>query len=168
MKSLRCAMDLDGVLAEFYNSYVKRFGEPKRNSDITKNVERILKKDKQFWVNLPVLNQMNFEPELYCTKRVNPKVWTKQWLKKNNFPNKPVYQMYYQKGNKADMIKGKVDVLIDDCLDNVLKAIESGLPALLFDQPYNRNKEFAFRIYTLDIAEIESVYNQEISVFGWN
>lgn len=155
---LRIALDIDEVLADFMNSYLNRFGNPKTDYEITRNVQRELSTDKEFWLTLPVINTLNFEPELYCTKRVNPKVWTKTWLKINNFPKRPVYQMFYQKGNKADMIKGRCDVLIDDSYSNVIKAINSGLPALLYTSPWNKDIDFRYRINSLDIKEIESMY----------
>ena len=130
---LRIALDIDEVLADFMNS------------EITRNVQRKLSMDREFWLTLPVINTLSFEPELYCTKRVNPKVWTKTWLKINNFPKRPVYQMFYQKGNKADMIKGRCDVLIDDSYSNVVKAINSGLPALLYTSPWNKDIDFRYK-----------------------
>jgi uncharacterized HAD superfamily protein len=76
--------------------------------------------------------------------------------------------MYYQHGNKADMIKGRCDVLIDDSIDNVMKAIKSGLPALLIDRPHNQNGDPVFRIYSLDIEEIKYAYQLELETLGWN
>lgn len=95
--------------------------------------------------------------ELYCTKRVNNKTWTKEWLRRNGFPDRPVYQMYYQHGNKADMIKGKVDVFIDDSLSNVLKCQRSGLPALLMHT--ERTIDFPmFKVFSLCKDEIIDAY----------
>lgn len=164
---MRIGLDIDDVLAEFMGTYLARFGKPKFDFEITRNVTQILSKDKDFWVTLPVLNRLNFEPTLYCTKRINKKSWTKQWLQKNNFPNKPVYQMVYQYGNKADLIKGKCDVLIDDSISNVTKAIKSGLPALIFDRPHNQNGDSTFRIYSLDIEEIKQAYKLELKMLKW-
>lgn len=165
---LRCALDLDDTLADFLNPYYSRFGEPKNDYEITKNVFRKLRYDRDFWITLPVIDIINFIPEIYCTKRVNPKSYSKEWIKRNNFPVRPIYQMYYQHGNKADMIKGKCDVLIDDSISNVQKAISSGLPALLIDRPHNQNGDPLFRIYSLDIEEIESAYKLELETLGWN
>jgi predicted methyltransferase len=70
MKYLKIRLDIDEVLCDFINPYYKRFGIPKNDYKITYDVQNILRKDKHFWENLPVLNTINFEPELYCTKRV--------------------------------------------------------------------------------------------------
>ena len=150
---LRIGADIDDCLLGFMSSYIQRFGTPKEDYIITKNVYK-LRRDKQFWENLPKLRDMDFIPELYCTKRINPKSYTINSLKKNNFPIRPIYQMYYQKGNKAKMIKGKVDVFIDDSYSNVKMMNDSGVPCLLMDAPHNQGIDFNGRIYTLTYKEI--------------
>lgn len=144
---LKIGLDLDEVLADFINTYYNRFGIPKNDYEITYNVQNILRKDKDFWENLPVLNTINFEPELYCTKRVNNKIYTKNWLKKNNFPNKPVYQVYCNTRNKADFIKGKIDVFIDDSISNFIAMNLAGVPCLLMDTKYNQDWGPIGRLY---------------------
>lgn len=161
---LKCGFDLDDVLAEFMGVYLERFGNPKNDREITKNVFNVLRKDKNFWENLPVINRPDFIPELYCTKRVNSKVYTKNWLKKNGFPMKPVYQMYFQHGNKADLIKGRVDVFIDDSISNCIKMNLAGVPCLLLDKEYNKHWDFVGRIYDLQYSTIEKAYNELIKV----
>ena len=76
--------------------------------------------------------------------------------------------MVLQQGNKADMIKGRCDVLIDDSISNVNKAIKSGLPALLIDRPHNQNGDPVCRISSLDIEEIKEAYKLELETLGWN
>lgn len=159
---LKIGLDMDEVLDDFIHPYLNRFGEPKTSHEITKNVTKILSKDKEFWLNLPVLHRINFIPTLYCSKRVNPKSWSKQWLSDNNFPNSPFYQMYCQNGNKANMIKGRVDVFIDDSVNNFKKINGSGVPCLLLDNETNRKAGPFCRIYSLDREEIEFTYNLAI------
>ena len=159
---MRIGLDIDDCLADFWGAYCDYFDvvhKPKNLQDniITKNVENILKYDRNFWLNLKVINKPNFIPELYCTKRVNCKSWTKKWLEINDFPIRPIYQMYYQHGNKANMIKGKVDIFIDDSYSNVVKCIQSGIPALMIDGKQNINNPM-FKIYSLDIEEILDTY----------
>ena len=71
----------------------------------------------------PVINRLDFTPSPIFTvlRGLTVKCIQKNWLAKNGFPNKPVYQMYHQQGNKADMIKGRCDILIDDSYFNVRK-----------------------------------------------
>ena len=153
---LRIALDLDDTIFDFWGAYRTLFP---RKSDlvehvITRNVVN-LRYNKEFWENLSLLERPNFEPHIYATKRINSKVYTRNCLAKYNLPIRPIYQMYYQSGNKADIIKGRCDVLIDDSISNVIKAINSGLPALLIDRPHNQGFNNIVRIYSLDIEEIK-------------
>lgn len=164
----RIALDIDDTLLKWFESYKKRFpGERNMIQHvITRNVRK-LQYDREFWENLELLEAPNFEPEIYSTKRINPKSYTRNSLIKNGLPIKPIYQTYHQNGNKADIIKGRCDVLIDDSYSNVAKAIRSGLPALLIDRPHNQNVECEFRIYHLDCEEILDAYKNELNILGW-
>ena len=165
---LKCGFDIDDVLADFMGAYIQRFGKPKCDSEITKNVQRVLIKDKKFWEGLDVINTLDFIPELYCTKRVNAKVYTKNWLKKNNFPNKPVYQVVCQTRNKASFIKGKVDVFIDDSISNFIAMNLAGVPCLLYDKEYNKSWGPIGRIYSLEYNHIEETYHEFMKTFFKN
>ena len=168
MKKLRIALDLDDTIFDFFGEYKKVFPGEKNlvDSTITKNVCK-LKRNKTFWENLPIIEKPNFEPYIYATKRINSKNYTRNCLSKHNLPIKPIYQMYYQKGNKADIIKGECDVLIDDSITNVMQAIKAGLPALIIDRPHNQNGNPVFRIYSLDYKEILDAYELELQTLGW-
>lgn len=161
---LKIALDLDDTVTSFLQSYYKKFGKPKYDYTITRNVYK-LRNNKEFWESLYVIDRPDFEPHIYCTKRINPKSYTKNWLRKNNFPLKPIYQMYNQHGNKADMIKGRCDLLIDDSYSNVIKCINSGLPALLITREHNSHIDTLYRIESLSYKNIESKYNE---LFGNN
>lgn len=157
---LRIACDIDQVLADFESAYNKYYNtDISKESDyhITKNVYK-LRHNKEFWTNLEVIDRPNFVPCIYATKRVNLKSYTREWLLKNGFPDRPIYQTIYQYGNKANIIKGRCDVLIDDSVSNVYKCIKSGVPALLIDRPHNQSIGPEFRIYNLDIDEITEGY----------
>ena len=157
---LRIACDIDQVLADFESAYNKYYNtDISKESDyhITKNVYK-LRHNKEFWTNLEVIDRPNFVPCIYATKRVNLKSYTREWLLKNGFPDRPIYQTIYQYGNKANIIKGRCDVLIDDSVSNVYKCIMSGVPALLIDRPHNQSIGPEFRIYNLDIDEITEGY----------
>ena len=49
---IKIGLDIDDTLVDFYGEYLKKFGKPKFDWNITKNVYR-LKRNKQFWENLP-------------------------------------------------------------------------------------------------------------------
>lgn len=158
---IRIAIDLDDTIFDFLGAYRQNFPgeinmtEPK----ITKNV-LALRKNKYFWENLPLLELPNFEPCIYATKRINSKVYTRNCLIKHGLPIKPIYQIYTQKGNKANIIKGHCDVLIDDSAFNCYQAMRVGFPAILITRPHNINSDYPYRINRLDLEEIIKVYNQ--------
>lgn len=152
-------MDLDGCLCDFYGAYYARFGVPKKDSDITKNVQNILLKDKEFWLNLPVLNELNFQPKQYTTARIIPKQWIKEYLAKELFPKAPIYQIYGYSLSKYSKIKmGGCDVHIDDSIHVFTDLNSKGIPCLLLDTPNNQDWGPIGRIYSLDKDEIEDVY----------
>lgn len=159
--TLRIGLDLDDVLAGFWQTYCKRFNTNRypnrlREEFITRNVQRILRKDKEFWTTLPKINEIDFEPTLYCTKRVNKKSWSREWLLTKGFPNKPIYQIYTQERNKADIIKGRVDVFIDDSLYNVCQMNAAGVPAILFGKTHPN----CVSVFSLKLDEIYKAYLQ--------
>lgn len=156
---IKIGLDIDDTLLDFYGQYLKKFGTPKSDPQITRNVNK-LKKDKQFWENLPKLRDIDFIPELYCTKRINPKSYTRKSLINNGFPVRPIYQMYFQHGNKATMIKGRVDVFIDDSISNFVKMNNSGVFCLLITAPNNIHFETDLRINDLKYETILKKYNQ--------
>jgi len=163
-KNLLIGLDIDDVLAGFFDMYQERFTKPKDMVDynITKNV-RSLRMDREFWMSLPKLRDLDFIPALYCTKRINSKTITKDWLAANHFPERPIYQRYYQKAAKSPLIKGRVDVFIDDSIGNFLEMNLNGVPCLLMDAPHNRHFDTPFRIYSLTLNEIKDNYNKLIS-----
>ena len=159
MKDIRIGLDIDEVIADFWGSYCDEFKTDKfpnrlEGHYITKMCQQKLRTNREFWLGLPLLRKPDFKPTLYCTKRVSSKEWTKRYLfEKHNLPKAPIYQMYYQHGNKADMIKGKVDLFIDDSISNVIKMTESGMNVLLMDTPGNRNIDLP-RVKSLKLDHI--------------
>ena len=155
---MRIGLDIDDVICDFIEPYYHKFGIPREDCEITRNVYKVLNKDKDFWLNLPIINKPNFIPELYCTKRIHPKIWTKQFLLNNNIPLAPVYQIYYQGTNKASRIKGKVDIFIDDSISNFINLNLSGIPCLLMDRKHNRKWGPVGRVYNLYEEDILDCY----------
>ena len=159
---LRIGLDLDQTIDDFWGPYLQKFGTPKSDEEITRNVMRKLSKDREFWLNLPVIRRPDFCPELYCTARVNNKRWTKKYLENKGFPKAPVYQVPGYGAKKSPKIKGRVDVFIDDSIHNFIEMNKNGVPCLLIDSENNRHFETSLRIYSLCYSEIEKVYNEQI------
>lgn len=155
---LKIGLDIDDTVCDFIGPYLERFGAPKRDSEITKNVSRILINDKDFWMNLPIIRSPNFVPTLYCTKRVHPKAWSKQFLIENGLPSAPIYQVFGHTISKAPRIKGRVDVFVDDSISNFIDLNLKGIPCLLIDAEHNHKWGPIGRIFSLDKGEIEESY----------
>lgn len=163
---LRISFDIDGVLADFESAYLKRFKKwPKYDWAVTRNVANILIKEREFWLNLPVLNKLEFTPKMYCSARVNPKRWSKQYLRDNGFPEAPLYQVPGYKLSKAKTLKGRCDVHIEDSIKNFLDLNRQGIPCLLYRNSINDSP--ILRIYSLDEDEITDTYwlAQESGIF---
>ena len=161
---MRIGLDLDDTINYWYCEYLKLFGKPKDDYEITKNVVR-LSKDRDFWLNLPVKNYPDFEPTLYCTKRIIPKSWSKKYLQINNLPIAPIYQVYYQKDRKSRFIKGRVDLFIDDSISNMIELNLAGIPCLLMNSEENKKWGPIGRIYSLNYDEIMSVDLNELKEY---
>ena len=161
METIRIALDLDDTIFDFLGAYKAAFPGEKNmiNSNIDKNVFS-LRKNKKFWENLPLLEMPNFEPCIYATKRINSKTYTRNCLNRHGLPIKPIYQIYYQQGNKANIIKGHCDVLVDDSVFNCYQALKVGFPAILITRPHNVHSDYPYRVNKLDIEEIMEVYSR--------
>ena len=156
---LRIGLDIDNTLAGFDEAYITRFKRwPNKDWAITRNVEHILIKERNFWLDLPVLRRPDFTPKLYCSARVNNKRWTKKYLKDNDFPNAPLFQVPGYKLSKARVLKGRVDVFIEDSIKNFKDLNSKGIPWLLIDTPRNQEWGPIGRIYNLDYNHIKETY----------
>ena len=167
IKQLRISCDLDGVLCNFEKAYLQRFKKwPNHDWAITRNVNNILIHEKEFWLNIPVLNRLSFTPRMYCSARVNPKRWSKQYLRDNGFPDAPLFQVPGYKLSKAKTLKGKCDVHIEDSMKNFIDLNNKGIPCLL----YNTSEEVSpiLQIKSLEYDEIEEVYHlaKEMDIFN--
>lgn len=160
---IRIALDLDDTIFDFLGAYKETFPGDNNllNVNITRNVF-LLRKNKKFWENLPLLEIPNFEPAIYATKRINNKNYTRNCLNKYGLPIKPIYQIYTQTDNKVRIIKGHCDVLVDDSEFNCYQALKVGFPAILITRPHNINSDYPYRVNKLDFNEIVKVYNNII------
>ncbi len=156
---LKISLDLDDTVNLWMQPYLDKFGVPKTDQEITKNVRYKLLKDKDFWLNLPIKNIPNFIPVQYTTSRLVSKSITKEYLRRNNLPESPIYQVLGYGLSKAKMLKGRVDVHIDDSLKVFIDLNTKGIPCLLMDSPYNQEWGPIGRVYTLNLEEIEEVYS---------
>lgn len=143
------ALDIDDVCLDFLGAFEKRFGyklNPYWNGSYQISDQlKELQKDKDFWVNLPVLNKPSFEPDLYITSRSIPIEWTMESLEKNGFPCAPVYAVPWNESKVALLKEHSVDILIDDKIQNFREATENGVFCYLMDAPHNKYYDVGHR-----------------------
>ena len=160
MKQLRIALDLDDTIFNWRSAHEKKFNcDVSKLPTVTINAQvESLKYDRQFWSNLELLEKPDFTPCIYATKRMNSKKYTVKCLQKYSLPRVPIYQIEKQDDNKARVIKGHCDVLIDDSWFNVQQCLSKGVPALLITRPLNQHIDTPYRVNSLKYKEIEKKY----------
>ncbi len=155
---IKISCDIDGCLADFDTGYLRRFKKwPNHDWAITRNVTYILSKEPEFWLNLPVLNTLNFTPACYCSARINKEQWTQEYLDIHGFPKAPLYQVLGYKASKANALKDRCDVHIEDSLKNFYDLNSKGVPCLLYNPSLNYHNPL-LQIYSLDKDEIEEAF----------
>lgn len=160
MNRLVISLDIDGCICDFYNPYIERFGIPKKDNEISKNIYRVLSKDRDFWLNLPVINRPTFKVHQYTSARSIPKAWVKKYLEDNAMPKAPIYQLLNYYLSKVPRIKmGGCNLHIDDSLRVFIDCNLNGIPCLLMDNPANQDWGPIGRIYSLDKDEVEDCYH---------
>lgn len=160
MNRLVISLDIDGCICDFYNPYIERFGIPKKDNEISKNIYRVLSKDRDFWLNLPVINRPTFKVHQYTSARSIPKAWVKKYLEDNAMPKAPIYQLLNYYLSKVPKIKmGGCNLHIDDSLRVFIDCNLNGIPCLLMDNPANQDWGPIGRIYSLDKDEVEDCYH---------
>lgn len=160
MNRLVISLDIDGCICDFYNPYIKRFGIPKKDNEISKNIYRVLSKDRDFWLNLPVINRPTFKVHQYTSARSISKAWIKKYLEDNAMPKAPIYQLLNYYLSKVPRIKmGGCNLHIDDSLRVFIDCNLNGIPCLLMDNPANQDWGPIGRIYSLDKDEVEDCYH---------
>ena len=148
------ALDLDNVVFDFNTAYENKFGVKmnpywKANYQMGDHLKE-LEQDKDFWVNIPVLNVPQFEVDYYITARNIPVEWIQESLQKNNLPC--VHVVPWDQ-SKLKLLKDlKVDIFIDDKYENYKEATDAGIFCYLMDAPHNRYYNVGHRrIYDLNI-----------------
>lgn len=156
-QDLRIGLDIDQVLADFMTAYSERFHVDTEtlywnfSYDITKNLETV-KDDESFWLNIPKIRDINFEPIMYCTSRVCDSSMTQKWIEKMKLPTAPVITVGHNK-SKVDTIKEwNLDIFVDDSYHNFKEINAAGVCAcFLMDTPQNRRYNVgARRLYDLE------------------
>lgn len=154
MSRFKIALDCDGVICNFTGGTIKRakeLGLEFVNSidevncwDIHPNFSKVMKEawgDADFWLNLNPLNTISFTPHCYITSRPIETKVTEQWLDKHGFPKAKVITVAKPEDKIQHLLDEGVDLLIDDLHSTVRAALDAGIKAFLFVQPYQRGHE---------------------------
>lgn len=165
MKKLNIILDIDDVVADWIPAFCKRYDcalpDKWESPDIT--IERLneLKKDKSFWVKLPVKHYPNFKPNGFLSARSIPKKWTHEFMKRNNISGRSNINQVPWNVSKINKLKEmKVDIFIDDKVETFMDCHKAGIFCLLMDACHNQNVDTPYRIYNLDINEIMKKYKE--------
>lgn len=153
----KITLDLDDVIFDFAGAYESRFGEPlnpywKASYQLAARLKE-LQDDKDFWVNLPVLNIPPFEPIAYVTSRSIPKEWCEEAIQNAGLPCAPVYTVPWNQ-SKLETIKSLGDDIIhvDDKYETFKELNDAGIFCYLMDAPANRYYQVGHkRVFDLNI-----------------
>ena len=166
MNKLNIYLDIDDVVAAWQESYCNKFNRtPAKSWDENREEMNyhlsLLKKQRDFWVNLPIKHFPNFKPKGYLSARSIPKSWTKEFMKRNKLPGRSNINQVPWNVSKIDKLKKLgVEVFIDDKLETFLECNNNGIFCLLMDASHNQNFKTGLRIYNLNYETILEKYNQ--------
>jgi len=147
--------DLDEVIFDFLGSYEKKFNTTLNpywacTYQMGEHLSE-LENDKEFWLNLPVLNRPSFEIDHYITARSIPIEWIKESLERNGLPCVPVHVVPWGT-SKIEVLKElKIDIFIDDKYATFKECTENGIFCYLMNAPHNQHYNVGHkRIYNLN------------------
>ena len=144
---MKIALDVDGVLANFYGSVCKKYNQPMLVVNdfnlewATQKMWDEIYNDYDLWENLIVLSPpqaITFEFDYYITHIPEHLLESRiKWLRDNGYPEKPVID---SDDKLASMRRLGVDILIDDKPEIVKEVNKAGLLAIQYVPYYYGNE----------------------------
>ncbi len=144
------ALDVDGVLANFYAGICKKYGREMVKIDQWSIpwINDIIKEaweDEDFWANLPVLSNpkdIDFDFDMYLTHLpldlYDARLY---WLKKNGFPSRNLICAMPSQ-SKGDICKEHgIQLLVDDKPGTIIDCQNKGILGVQF-VPHYHSKQF--------------------------
>jgi len=167
---MKIALDIDGILANFYKHFSDKFNLPYKpvseyglgypNSWWLEKFELL---DNNFWETIPVLNsykEIKFDFDIYLTampqKFKNARI---SWLSKNNFPDKP---LHISEQKVKFCLENNINVLIDDKLETVNQAASKNIFPIQYIPPYYTDQMISKNpnvFKTKNLSEIPKILN---------
>lgn len=173
-KPRKVALDVDGVIANFYKALCLKYNKPYVNSEWDvpwfPEYAKELRDDKVFWETLPILNapeKLTFNFDLYLT--AIPKSLKKsrgKWLKDNKYPDKPVI---VSSNKLVKCIKEGITALVDDKITTLLsidrynkRAGKEIIKPIFYKPPYLIvNESIPDTIYQIQsLSEVNNILNE--------
>lgn len=174
---MQIGIDIDGVLADVLSSWVKElnfyFNQDKKKEDIFdyrfevvynvswEEMDKFFRENQQVLLsNLSpiekaheVLEQLSKHHEIILIT-ARPNIYrdiTEKWLRDHSIPYHKIIFTNFQAKTKY-CLDNKINLFIEDSLENAIVISEVGIPVLLFDAPYNRRDlpKFVFRKFNWD------------------
>jgi uncharacterized HAD superfamily protein len=155
----RVGFDVDEVLADFTNSYCKRFNVPNPScwsfdEHFEERYSELQYGNEEFWTTLPMIlspDHLPVEPTAYITARpesILPS--TIQWLNEHGYPLAPVYSTT----DKLTLCKElQLDVFVDDKYETFKKLNANGILCYLFDSAQNQRYNVGWKRVNKDTIQ---------------
>lgn len=162
---LKIFLDLDDCVLDFGPSMAKRFNSKLlkswSNSKLTKSRLEVLRKEKDFWINLPVKHMPDFQVSGYVSARSISKIWTRECLNKHKVPGRSnIHQVGWGK-SKVELLKSlNCSIFVDDKVETWRECNKNGIFCLLMDAHHNQNVKTNLRIDNLNIDNIMDLYRK--------
>lgn len=159
-------LDIDDVVAAWQEAYCKKFNKkPAKSWDENREEMnshlQLLKRDKSFWVTLPIKYRPNFRPKGYLSARSIPKAWTYQFMCINQLPGRRNINQVPWNVSKIKKLKElNCDIFIDDKIETFEECNKNGIFCLLMDASHNQNYKTPYRINNLDIENIMQLWRK--------
>lgn len=151
VSNFKIGLDIDDVLSDFVNYYcfTEKKEIPKFWSFDRDIAENLIKKDSDWWLNMPVKinpNEINFEPQCYITSRqFVSKETTQKWLDLNGFPHKPLFVVSSVEDKVKVAKDNGLDIFIDDRYENYKAMNDAGIFCYLFTAKHNEKYNVGHR-----------------------
>jgi len=163
-------LDIDDVIFGFQEAYAEKYNTKMQkswsNSNLMKKRLSELRKQKDFWLNLPLKNKPNFTPKGFVSARAIPKSWTRESLKINSIPGRSNVNQVPWGASKIKLLKEyNCDIFIDDKVETFRECHKNGIFCLLMDASHNQKTKTKYRIYDLDIDNILTLYKSYNDVY---
>lgn len=153
LQERKIGLDIDGVLADFVGHLMEVTGNkghvPEHwNDPIVRREFDKVKKDENFWKNIPPLlkrEDIPFEPHCYITARSISSEVTQEWLDRHLFPKASLYCVGVGESKVEIARQSGITHFVDDSYSNFLELSRAGIFTYLYTAPYNKKYDVGYK-----------------------